>query len=125
MRTISFAAPTPSFTIAGAASSAAPVLRLDQIDSQQVLRAARHVLFHYQQQCPMGRDPVGVVLQGGAAAGGQPGQQGRVVFDTPILLPDEQFIAMEWIFGRSKRGQGSRLRMPKQPTPRPWGELQA
>ncbi len=123
MRTISFAAPTPSFTIAGAASSAAPVLRLDQIDSQQVLRAARHVLFQYQQQCPMGRDPFGVVLQGGVQ--GQPGQQGRVVFDTPILLPDEQFIAMEWILGRSKRGQGARLRMSKQPAPRTWGELQA
>ena len=122
MRTISFAAPTPSFTIAGAASSAAPVLRLDQIDSQQVLRAARHVLFQYQHQCPLGRDPFGVVLQGGVQ--GQPGQQGRVVFDTPILLPDEQFIAMEWILGRSKRGQGPRLRMPKQPAPRPWGDLQ-
>ena len=123
MRTISFAAPTPSFTIAGAASSAAPVLRLDQIDSQQVLRAARHVLFQYQQQCPMGRDPFGVVLQGGVQ--GQQGQQGRVVFDTPILLPEEQFIAMEWILGRSKRGQGARLRMSKQPAPRTWGELQA
>ena len=50
--------------------------------------------------------------------------RGRVVFDTPILLPDEQFIAMEWILGRSKRGQGPRLRMPKQPAPRPWGDLQ-
>ena len=123
MRTISFAAPTPSFTIAGAASSAVPVLRLDQIDSQQVLRAARQVLFHYQQQCPMARDPFGVVLQGGIQA--QRWQQGRVVFDTPILLPDEQFIALEWILGRSKRGQGPRLRMPKQPAPRPWGELQS
>ena len=80
------------------------------------------MLFQYQQQCPLGRDPFGVVLQGGVQ--GQPGQQGRVVFDTPILLPDEQFIAMEWILGRSKRGQGPRLRMPKQPAPRPWGDLQ-
>ena len=71
----------------------------------------------------MGRDPFGVVLQGGAQA--QAGQQGRVVFDTPILLPDEQFIAIEWILGRSKRGPGPRLRMPKQSPPRPWGELQA
>jgi hypothetical protein len=47
-----------------------------------------------------------------------------VVFDTPILLPDEQFIALEWILGRSKRGQGPRLRMPKQSATRPWGELQ-
>ena len=70
----------------------------------------------------MGRDPFGVVLQGGTQT--QPGQPGRVVFDTPILLPDEQFIAMEWILGRSKRGQGPRLRMPKQPATRPWGELQ-
>ena len=123
MRTISFAAPTPSFTIAGAASSATPVLRLDQIDSQQVLRAARYVLFQYQQQCPMGRDPFGVVLLAGAPNHSE--HQGRVVFDTPILLPDEQFIAMEWLLGRSKRGQGPRLRMPKQSATRPWGELQA
>ena len=123
MRTISFAAPTPSFTIAGAASSAAPVLRLDQINSQQVLRAARHVLFHYQQHSPMGREPMGVVLQG--AGQSQPEQYGRVVFDIPILLPDEHFIAMEWILWRSKRGQGPRLRIPKQPVARPWGELQS
>ena len=121
MRTISIAAPTPSFTIAGAASTAAPLLRFDQINSQQVLRAARHVLFLYQQQCPMGRDPLGVVLQGGGVS--EIGPHGRVVFDTPILLPDEQFIAMEWILGRPKRGPGPRLRMAKQPAPRPWGEL--
>ena len=71
----------------------------------------------------MGRDPFGVVLQGVGPT--QSGLQGRVVFDIPILLPDEHFIAMEWILGRPKRGQGPRLRMPKQPVPRPWGELQA
>lgn len=122
MRTITFAAPTPSFSIAGAATSAAPVLRLDQINSQQVLKAARHVLFLYQQQCPMGREPFGVVLPVGALS--LSGQQGRVVFDTPILLPDEHFIAIDWILGRSKRSQGTRLRMPKQTPQRSWGELQ-
>ena len=123
MRTISIAAPTPSFTISGAAPAAAPVLRLDQINSQQVLLTARQVLFHYQHQCPTGRDPVGVVLQAGDQT--NPGLHGRVVFGTPVLLPDEQFIATEWIVGRSKRGQGPRLRMPKQPAPRPWGEFQS
>jgi hypothetical protein len=47
-----------------------------------------------------------------------------VVFDTPILLPDEHFIAIDWILGRSKRSQGTRLRMPKQTPQRSWGELQ-
>jgi hypothetical protein len=69
----------------------------------------------------MGRDPFGVVLQGSVAH--EPAQHGRVVFDTPILLPDEHFIAMEWILGRSKRGQGPRLRVPKQSAARAWGEL--
>jgi hypothetical protein len=47
-----------------------------------------------------------------------------VIFDTPILLPDEQFIAIDWILGRSKRSQGPRLRMSKQTAQRSWVELQ-
>ena len=30
---------------------------------------------------------------------------GRVVFETPVLLPDEQFIAIDLIRGRTSRGR--------------------
>ncbi len=95
---------TPSFQIAGAASTAAPVLRLDQINSQQVLLAAKRVWFHYLQTSPMGADPLGVVLSMEA---------GRVVFSQPVLLPNEQFVAIDWLRGRQRRPNNPRLRMPK------------
>ena len=30
---------------------------------------------------------------------------GRVVFETPVLLPDEEFIAIDLIRGRTSRGR--------------------
>ena len=36
------------------------------------------------------------------------GPQGRVVFELPILLPDEQFVPMELLRPRSARGRSSR-----------------
>ena len=79
-------------------------MRLDQINSQQVFQQARAVVFHYQERCPNGADPCGVVLQA---------NRGRVVFDTPVLLPDEQFIPMELLRGRPTARASSRLRMPR------------
>lgn len=58
-------------------------------------------MFAYMERCPMGPDPCGVVLQG---------DRGRVVFELPVLLPDEQFVPMELIRGRSSRSSASRVR---------------
>lgn len=112
MRPISFATPTkaPSFLIPGASSKAAPGLRLDQINSQRVIQAARRVLFQNLDHAPVGMDPSGVVLQG---------NQGRLVFDRPVLLPDEQFVPIELIRGRLGRSGTGRLRLPRKPSSPP------
>ncbi|MFQ6538784.1 MULTISPECIES: hypothetical protein [Aphanothece] len=53
------------------------------------------------ERCPGGAEPCGVVLQG---------DRGRVVFEQPVLLPEEQFIPIDLIRGRNPRGGGSRVR---------------
>jgi hypothetical protein len=80
------------------------VVRLDRINSQQVFQQARVVVFHYMERCPAGAEPCGVVLQG---------SKGRVVFEQPVLLPDEQFIPMDLLRGRPTARPASRLRMPR------------
>jgi hypothetical protein len=79
-------------------------LRLDRINSQVVFQQARSVLYSYMDRCPGGVDPHGVVLQGA---------RGRVVFDQPVLLPDEQFIPFELLRGRTAARAATRLRMPR------------
>ncbi|WP_233128413.1 hypothetical protein [Synechococcus sp. 8F6] len=127
MRPISFATPTnpprvehhqadepqtsaPSFLIPGASAKAAPGLRLDQINSQLVIQAARRVLFQALNNASAGADPAGVVLHG---------NQGRLVFDLPVLLPDEHFVPIDLIRGRLGRSGGSRLRLPRKPSSMP------
>lgn len=83
--------PFPSFQIAGAHDRPPAGLRFDRINSQQVLYQARQALFQYMERCPGGSDPIGVVLQG---------ERGRVVFEQPILLPDEQFVPIELLRGK-------------------------
>ncbi|MGB5135296.1 MAG: hypothetical protein WBN89_09010 [Prochlorococcaceae cyanobacterium] len=94
----------PSFPITGATPSAAPGLRLDRINSQQVFQQARLVMYRYQEGCPSGPEPCGVVLQGA---------RGRVVFDQPVLLPDEQFVPADLLQGRPAARAGVRIRMPR------------
>ncbi|MFO8238798.1 MAG: hypothetical protein R6U00_11240 [Prochlorococcaceae cyanobacterium] len=65
---------------------------------------ARQVIHRYQEGCPFGAEPCGVVLQG---------HRGRVVFEPPVLLPDEQFVPVELLQGRPVARAGSRLRMPR------------
>ncbi len=118
MRPISFATPpssepgapaprpskpasTPSFEIRGATSQGAGTIRWDQIDSGQVLKRARRVYFHYVEQCPAGSEPLGIVLQLASS-------QGRVVFETPVLLPEEQFVPLDLIRVRSGRPRAMR-----------------
>jgi hypothetical protein len=69
-----------------------------------VFQQARRVIQRYQEGCPCGPDPCGVVLQG---------RRGRVVFEPPVLLPDEQFVSVELLQGRPAARPGSRLRMPR------------
>ncbi len=121
MRTISFTNPSsssPSFLIQGAsgsgspARSSAPSLRLDRIDSRLLLASARRILFAYLEQGTYTEEePLGIVLSADL-------RQGRVVFELPVLLPDEQFVPLELIKGgellaRSRRNVNSRLRMPR------------
>ena len=94
----------PSFQIQGAVASTSAGLRLDRINSQLVFQQARRALFHYLERCPCGGDPIGVVLQG---------QRGRVVFEQPILLPDEQFVPIDLLRGRPSARAANRLRMPR------------
>ena len=94
----------PSFLITAAPAAGPASLRLDRINSQQVFRRARQALFHYMERGPAGGDPIGVVLQG---------ERGRVVFEPPILLPEEQFVPIDLLRGRPSTRAASRLRMPR------------
>jgi hypothetical protein len=94
----------PSFLIPGALDAAPAPLRLDRINSQVVFQQARQALFRYMERCPGGSDPIGVVLQG---------PRGRVVFEQPILLPEEQFVPIELLRGRQTSRASGRLRMPR------------
>lgn len=61
-------------------------------------------MFHYMERCPGGIEPCGVVLQGG---------RGRVVFEPPVLLPEEQFIPIDLLRLRPVPRSGGRVRMPR------------
>jgi hypothetical protein len=118
VRPISFATPTknpsPSFLIPGAAKTkAADSLRLDQINSRLVIQAARRILFQALELGNPGHEPSGVVLNGKQVF------QGRIVFDQPVLLPDEQFVPIDLIRGRLARSGAARLRLPRKPSSPP------
>ena len=98
---------SPSFQIRGAGGDASASLRLDRINSRDVFSAARRVLFRHMESCPEGPDPLGVVLSG----------RGRVVFELPVLLPDEQFVPLEFLLTRHQRGAGSRRSRLQVPRP--------
>ncbi|AFY27918.1 hypothetical protein [Cyanobium gracile] len=95
---------SPSFVIRGGESSASPsagVLRLDRINSAELLRRSRRIYFRFLESCPTAPDPMGVVLLG-------EGPQGRVVFEVPILLPEEQFVPLELLRPRPARNRSGR-----------------
>lgn len=88
---------TPSFEIRGA--SGAPLApRWDRIDSRSLIAHARRIYFAYLSSTPAGQEPLGVVVD-------PQKPDGRVVFETPVLLPDEEFIAIDLIRGRTSRGR--------------------
>ena len=87
---------TPSFEIRGA-SGAPSAPRWDRIDSRSLIAQARRIYFAYLSSTPAGQEPLGVVVD-------PQEPDGRVVFETPVL-PDEEFIAIDLIRGRTSRGR--------------------
>ncbi|MEB3264671.1 MAG: hypothetical protein VKJ66_09900 [Synechococcus sp.] len=76
--------------------------RWDRINSAAVIGRARQIYYAYLQSSAGGNDPCGIVLSG------PDGPQGRVVFDPPVLLPEEQFIPLDLVRGRQGRGRPPR-----------------
>jgi hypothetical protein len=67
-----------------------------------VIAQARRIYFSYLERSGLTHDPLGIVIS-------QPQSgQGRVVFELPVLLPDEQFIPLELVRGRPGRSRSSR-----------------
>jgi hypothetical protein len=92
-----------------AASSgyAPPTLRLDRINSRDLLSAARQLYFSFLADGSSASEPLGVVL-----SPGEPGcWRGRVVFSAPVLLPDEEFVALA-LLRRQTAGSGGLRRGP-------------
>ena len=88
---------TPSFEISGAAGS--PITpRWDRVDSRELIGLARRIYFSYLSDTPTAPDPIGVVVN-------LADQDGRVVFESPVLLPEEDFLGLELIRGRAARSR--------------------
>ena len=88
---------TPSFEISGAAGSPTTP-RWDRVDSRELIRLARRVYFNYLSDTLSSPDPIGVVVD-------LDHQEGRVVFQSPVLLPDENFVGLELIRARNPRSR--------------------
>jgi hypothetical protein len=85
-------------------------LRLDRVNSRQLLACARQIYFRYLSSGHAVGEPVGVVMVGESI-------QGRVVFDPPVLLPEEQFVPIDLV--RTRPGPRSRTGRPTQARPVP------
>jgi hypothetical protein len=74
-----------------------------------VISRARRVYFLYLERCSSGLEPIGVVLGGAQSGlGGAQAGLGRVVFERPVLLPDEQYIPLDLVRNRTQRLRGPR-----------------
>ena len=87
-------APASASNGAGSAGWTTAGLRLDRINSSEVLGLARQIYFRFLASGPAGLEPAGIVLDGTGAGG-------RVVVDPPVLLPDEQFVPIDWLRSRN------------------------
>lgn len=109
-------APTaPSFAIAGAPAGQPPDptprrLGFDRIDSRLVLQLARCVYVAFLNDGAATREPIGIVIS-------LRRQLGRAVFESPLLLPGEQFVPLDWIRNQP-RSQPRRPPAPQRFTPR-------
>lgn len=68
-------------------------MRLDQVDGRSLILAARRIYADFLVAAMGSGKPTGVVLLADR-------RQGRVVFDPPVLLPDELFIPLEQLRAR-------------------------
>ena len=80
---------------AGAPSNAP---RWDRVNSGKLIQLARSVYFSYLTNTPSAPDPMGVVVDQGRAIG-------RVVFESPVLLPDEEYVSFDLIRQRGSRSR--------------------
>ncbi len=79
----------PSFRItSGSPARGGSGLRLDQVNSGDLIRSARRIYADFVVATLAMAKPTGVVLLADR-------RQGRVVFEQPVLLPDELFIPMD------------------------------
>jgi len=89
--------------ISGAGGHGGLTPRWDQVDSRRLIAVARRVYFKHLTTNGYHLDPFGVVVN-------SENDDGRVVFETPTLLPEEQFISAELIGLRLKRPKSTRDR---------------
>jgi hypothetical protein len=74
---------------------------LDRIDSGRLIAQARRIYLHHFEQGASSVEPLGIVLQPHTGLG-------RAVFETPVLLPDEQFVPLDLLRVRVSRARSSR-----------------
>lgn len=92
------------------------------MNSSELLQEARRVYYAYLSTGSSGGDPVGIVLSPPPKSGAdrralpQAAAGGRVVFDPPVLLPDEQYVPIDWLRirggGRTRPGRPAGGRLP-------------
>lgn len=90
---------SPSFEIRGAVGVSVSAPRWDRINSAEVISRARRLYYAFLEANGSGQEPSGVVIAGAG---------GRVVFEAPVLLPDEQYIPIEIVRGRTGRSRTPR-----------------
>ena len=71
------------------------------MNSQELIARARSIYFRYLSDVGRSTEPTGVVL---CASSGE----GRVVFEVPTLLPEEEFVSTQLLRGKSPRRNLSR-----------------
>ncbi|WP_244281848.1 hypothetical protein [Synechococcus sp. UW140] len=76
--------------------NATPSPRWDRVNSRQLIANARSIYFRYLSDAGRSAEPTGVVLCSRSG-------EGRVVFDMPTLLPDEDFVSTQLLRGKSSR----------------------
>jgi hypothetical protein len=88
--------PSPSFLINGAGASVGSTPRWDRVNSQALIALARQIYFRYLSEATRAQEPTGVVVCPRSG-------EGRVVFEPPTLLPDEEFLSTALLRNRSRR----------------------
>jgi hypothetical protein len=78
----------PSFSIDGAKGQWEPVMwRYPPEQLGKILQIARRLYLQYLERSCI-PEPLGVVIING-------GESARLIFETPVLLPEEQFVPLE------------------------------